>query len=121
MEWSVSQGRPKSLEDAVRLALEYKAFQQARGRRDRPTVRMQREEPSIATANMDNTPQVAPIDQKTEQRYWKKGRCFYCKKDGHIKSECRLLKEHIKTGRYRGQGKPEVAKNVTSQEQGNAQ
>jgi hypothetical protein len=82
---------------------------------------MQREEPLYTAANTDNPSQVAPIDQKTEQRYRKKGSCFYCKKDGHIKSDCRRLKEHIKTGKYRGQGKPDVMKNVTSQEQGNAQ
>lgn len=112
MEWSVFQGRPKSLEDAVRLALEYEAFQQARGRRNKATVRMQREEPAYTNEDVDNTHQVALISHNTEKKFNKKGPCFYCKKDGHIKSECRLLQGHIKSGKYRNQNKPDFDKNT---------
>ena len=62
---------------------------------------MQREEPPHSNVNTVNTHQVALISQETDQKYRKKGPCFYCKKDGHIKSECRRLKGHVKTGKYR--------------------
>lgn len=67
MEWSVFQGRPRNLEDAVRLALEYEAFQQARGRRNRIAVRMQREEPMDANIRND-AHQIALISQNTEKK-----------------------------------------------------
>lgn len=104
MEWSVFQGRPRNLEDAVRLSLEYEAFQQARGRRNRVAVRMQREEPTD-TNNRNDAHQIALISQNTEKKFNKKGPCFYCKKDGHIKSECRLLQRHLEAEKNKSQRK----------------
>ena len=115
MEWAVFQGRPKNLEDAVRLALEYEAFQQARGRRNRVTVRMQREEPTYAN-KVDNTHQKALTSDKTEKKFNKKGPCYYCKKDGHIKSECRLLKRHMEADKWKNQRKTEYTQNLTAKE-----
>ncbi|XP_052711068.1 uncharacterized protein LOC128185532 [Crassostrea angulata] len=104
MEWSVFQGRHRNLEDAVRLALEYKAFQQVRGRRNRVAVQMQREEPMDANIRND-AHQMALISQNTEKNFNKKGPCFYCKKDGHIKSECRLLQRHLEAEENKSQRK----------------
>lgn len=100
----------------MRLALEYEAFQQARGRRTKVTVRMQREEPAYANEKTDNRPQVAMINQNTNKKCNKKGPCFYCKKDGHINSECRLLQGHIKAGKFRNQRQSDSANSVTTKE-----
>lgn len=104
MEWSVFKGKPRNLEDGVRLALEYEAFQQARGRRNRITVRMQREEPMDANIRND-AHQIALFSQNTEKKFNKKGPCFYCKEDGHIKIECRLLQRHLEAEKNKSQRK----------------
>ena len=40
MEWTVFQGKPKRVDDALRLALEYEAFQMGRSRRMSPKYAM---------------------------------------------------------------------------------
>ena len=101
LEWSVFQGRPKTVEDAVQLALEYEAFQQARGRRNRLPVRMQREEPM--SRDVREVPhQVAAIHQKIDEKpYKKRGPCYYCKKDGHLKRDCRILQRDLEREKRR--------------------
>ena len=40
-------------------------------------------------------PQAGPSDQPPRSRSWKRGPCFYCKKEGHWKRECRKLKRDM--------------------------
>lgn len=90
MEWSVFQGRPRNLEDAVRLALEYEAFQQARGRRNRVAVRMQREEPMDANIRNDAR-QIGLISQNTEKSSTRKV---------HVSTARKMVTSRVNAGYY---------------------
>lgn len=90
MEWSVFQGRPRNLEDAVRLALEYEAFQQARGRRNRIAVRMQREEPMDANIRNDAR-QIGLISQNTEKSSTRKV---------HVSTARKMVTSRVNVGYY---------------------
>lgn len=76
---------------------------------------MQREEPTYEN-KMDNTHQKALTSDKTEKKFNKKGPCFYCKKDGHITSECRLLKRPMEADKWNNQRKTEYTQNLTAKE-----
>ena len=102
MEWTVFQGKPKSIDHALRLALEFEAFQQARKRNRVPMRAVSANdhgginEPLI----LSNENQVGqypghitepnvrqPVRRNNFQR--KKGPCYYCDKEGHIMAECK--------------------------------
>lgn len=76
---------------------------------------MQREEPTYEN-KMDNTHQKALTSDKTEKKFNKKGPCFYCKKDGHITNECRLLKRPMEADKWNNQRKTEYTQNLTAKE-----
>lgn len=107
LEWSVLQGKPKSVEDALKLALEYEAFQKGhRGRHgDLRPFKAQDQGPTLemhGDYNIQNksiTSAQAPIMQYVPNQPVQmngnetNARCRFCKRLGHVESECRRKKQ----------------------------
>lgn len=90
----VQFGHPKTLNDAISLAVEYEAFDincKLRKPRVGEVCRFEKEEGNayaIAQGNAYNRPHVS-----RENGAWDKGKiqCYYCKQLGHYKRECPKL------------------------------
>ena len=120
LEWTVYQGKPKTVDEAVQLALEYEAFQKGKQRYSVPPrgLRMQHElENCVSTCNQGDSPSINDLmgrlakvevrlnENKTNNNQpqpqpqqnqgpngRRKGKCNYCGKKGHWKFECRKRK-----------------------------
>ncbi|KAL3881924.1 hypothetical protein ACJMK2_028310 [Sinanodonta woodiana] len=127
MEWAVHQGKPKSMDDAAHLALEFESFRSGRKVKlgVRPhTIRMQDTEPGGTSFDTNSGPRVGEasevgkllkdisgrlnalektgarassqhsnyqIDNNTRRlAHQRKGKCHYCRQEGHWKNECPL-------------------------------
>ena len=87
MEWAVHQGKPKSIETAVKLALEFEAFRGSRkqlnpSRSNKAPMRVQIEEP--IQANQSNN--YSHNRNRDTHRIPKL--CTYCTKRGHLENDC---------------------------------
>ena len=87
MEWAVHQGKPKSIETAVKLALEFEAFRGSRkqlnpSRSNKAPMRVQIEEP--IQANKSNN--YSHSRNRDTHRIPKL--CTYCTKRGHLENDC---------------------------------
>ena len=86
MEWAVRQGKPKTIETAVKLALEFEAFrgihiQQNPTRLNKAPLRVQTEEPVQGNRNGNNSRKRnydVPRNPKV---------CIYCGRKGHIEQD----------------------------------
>jgi hypothetical protein len=104
MEWTVFSGKPNTVDDALRTALEYEAFQKGRRTGGRQGIRMQRAS-DTKTPEMENinqrltkietadVPKPAPQSDKTGQNQGNRnrprsGKCHYCGEAGHWISDC---------------------------------
>lgn len=104
LEWSVLQGRPKSVEDALKLALEYEAFQKGRrGRQgDLRPFRVQ-DQVSSNENNSNAEPQngghgssVKPSggsDQYAHTDSRRRKKCGFCQRLGHDERDCRQKRQ----------------------------
>lgn len=117
LEWAVYQNKPKTLEDALRLSLEYEAFQKGRKQRvhHKQYVRLQYENkndtsekpiteslktssvPPAAKHSLHKTYSKNPQSANGLSDQRKPGICHYCGKPGHWKAECRKLKRDRET------------------------
>ena len=103
LEWAIYQGKPKGIEEAVKLGIECEAFRDGRRRRTshRSGVRTQRMECDV-TSQRDWVDQAATVvsdiagPQSTYvpnnghfQRNKDQQHCFYCKQLGHWKRQCK--------------------------------
>ena len=87
MEWAVHEGKSKTIETAVKLALEFEAFrgsriQQIPIRLNKVTLKVQTEEPVQGKRNDNNSRNRnhgVPRNQKV---------CIYCGRKGHIEQDC---------------------------------
>ena len=94
MEWAVRQGKPKTIESAIKLALEFEAF---RGSRkplnpqwlNKAAMRVQIEEP-IQENKTGNYSQNRPRDPRRNQKL-----CIYCTKWGHLEHNCYIKKKAV--------------------------
>ncbi|MES9880090.1 MAG: hypothetical protein ABW185_04335 [Sedimenticola sp.] len=86
MEWAVHQGKPASVEAAVKLALEYEAFQSSRkktGRYPRAQLRVQLEE---GIENNTNGQHV--MSSGNRRNNLQRKRCNFCGRNGHWEKDC---------------------------------
>ena len=93
MEWAVYQGKPKTVDDAVRLAVEYEAFQQARNRQgfSRNSTRMQH-----LDQNQDNSSDQNVEREKSRGSFsTNRDMCHYCSRKGHWKKDCKIRKRDM--------------------------
>ena len=105
MEWNIFQGKPKGVDDALRLALEYEAFQMGRSRRAGPryalrsishtktegsnvgsqdvATLLQRmaERLSLVETKIDRPQMSGENDRRAEWHNWRK--CYSCGDSGH--------------------------------------
>lgn len=110
MEWAVFQGKPNTVDEALRVALEYEAFQTARRRHggQRQNVRAHRVnaiERVASPSEQDMSPilgdmmgRLARLESKNNGRpasgsrpnsnLQRKGSCNYCGKEGHWTVDC---------------------------------
>ena len=94
MEWAVHQGKPKTIETAVKLALEFEAFRGSRKplnppRLNKAPMRVQIEEP-LKENNTSSYSQNRPRDPRRNQKL-----CIYCTKRGQLEHECYLKKRAV--------------------------
>jgi hypothetical protein len=79
LEWAVYQVKPKTVDDAIQLSIEYEAFQDSHKRRfGKSDVRMQYETPAIDEIRG----RIAKLEVE------KQGNCHRCGESGHWKREC---------------------------------
>ncbi len=104
MEWAIYQGKPQTIEDAVRLGLEYEAFQTGRRRSsgEQRLVRRQQEEPEKPSQLQDALNKILILLTKMENKEFpsnhhrfnthqtdpEKRTCYNCDKIGHIVRDC---------------------------------
>ena len=93
LEWSVYHAEPQSIDDAVKAAVKFEAFQKGRQRRAPPRESLR---------SLNDKPASRPKDQFPSGNKWdakkgrstekpsppKKGNCFYCAKPGHYAVDC---------------------------------
>jgi hypothetical protein len=110
MEWAVFQGKPASVDEAMRLAVEFEAFQTGRKRRldGKADVRMQQEiaEPHEAEDNWNSVvDRLAKLElelphrtlnQSTYSRPASKKVCYYCGDEGHFIAKCPRRQEELR-------------------------
>ncbi|MES9885165.1 MAG: hypothetical protein ABW185_30355, partial [Sedimenticola sp.] len=124
LEWAVHQGKPNTAEEAVRLALEYEAFQDGRKRRvgvklNKPTVRAQCEVTASSSSQegmlneimkrinqLENQRSTGPAPTSEVRGRLNEGRrkCSYCKRDGHTVDIC-FTKERDERNHNRGKAR----------------
>lgn len=93
MEWAVHQGKPKTIETAVKLALEFEAF---RGSRTQPNpirlnkapLRVQTEEPLQGNRNNNNSRNRSEVPRHLQL-------CTYCGRKGHTDQDCYTKKRAL--------------------------
>lgn len=107
MEWVVHQGKPRDMEDAVRIALEYEAFQTGKRKRIANRVRFQKEVEDDDELVETLANRVAHIQTKKDKessgehnRQWsentnrnhrtrlEKVECYLCGEMGHVCRKC---------------------------------
>ena len=103
MEWAIYQSKPSSVEDAVRVGLEFEAFRFGRQRRtgQRPQIRMYEESDilGITEETIDRVAgRVAQLVKGGNNGNWNaaekksslnsRGRCHICNQEGHWKNQC---------------------------------
>ena len=98
MEWAVHQGKPKSIETAVKLALEFEAFRGSRKQLNPPRLnkepmRVQTEEPILENKTNNNS-QNRMRDPPRNQRLY-----TYCARRGHLEHECFTKKKALEPGK----------------------
>ena len=94
MEWAVHQGKPKSIETAVKLAFEFEAFRGSRKQLNPPRLnkapmRVQIEEPILENKTNNNS-QNRMRDHPRNQRL-----CTYCARRVHLEHECFTKKKAL--------------------------
>jgi hypothetical protein len=99
MEWAVFQGKAASVDEAMRLALEFEAFQAGRKRRvdGKADVRMQYEDRDaddimmrLAKLEMEAPHQLPfpPIRKSFDKPMKAPMLCYYCAEEGHFIARC---------------------------------
>ena len=144
MEWNVFQGKPSNLGQALKLAVEFDAFQAGRSRRlgNNPVVRMQTltvepdrcDSPKVTSqtsiedklgeilgrlARIESSKDKPRKEGKRSGKSPKRGKCFYCEKQGHFIGECETRLNDVKA-RMANQTNREVAPKPMSSGSGNA-
>jgi len=113
VEWAIHQGKAKNIDEAVKLALEFEAFQT--GRRKRVVPRNVRSQKEVANdrnekliddilgrlARVQSSDQGKTAEKTSSDRHWNKsGKCHYCGMNGHWKRECPKRKENEAKSRF---------------------
>lgn len=114
LEWSVLQGKPKSIEDALRLALEYEAFQKGRRGRQGDFRPFSVEDTAPSSDNSEKNFRAEHqnggqgLSVKTSRGFEqhadtynrnKRKQCGFCQRVGHVENECRQKKQLFNNGR----------------------
>ena len=91
LEWAVLQGKPHSVEDAMKLALEYEAFQ--RGRRGRygdvrPFSTEGQDLKVDINGGSSQNQGVGGYPNNRSNANGRRKKCTFCQRTGHIESEC---------------------------------
>lgn len=104
MEWAIHQGKARTISDAVRIALEFEAFQTGRRKRSttRAAIRCQKEVEDNNVKDLEDrltdlTARVASLQEKPKAKNSESRKCYYCDKVGHIKRDCRKMKSDRET------------------------
>lgn len=101
LEWAVLQGKPRSVEDALKLALEYEAFQKGRRGRYGDVRPFSTQGQDLAPCAASDNPQKGY--QKGNQNGAANGNgrrkpCGFCQRSGHAEKDCYQKKNLLNQG-----------------------
>ena len=101
LEWAVLQGKPCSVEDALKLALEYEAFQKGRRGRygDIRPFSLEGQDPKPEySGGSQQSPGVGSYQNRGQNANGRRKKCTFCQRVGHVEDECYQKKNLQNTG-----------------------
>ena len=103
LEWAVLQGKPRSVEDALKLALEYEAFQKGRHGRYGDVRPFSVQQQDLAPATEGSKAQNGvPVGIRSAASYGggRKKQCNFCQRTGHVERD-RYQKKNLQNNGIR--------------------
>ncbi|CAG2215489.1 unnamed protein product [Mytilus edulis] len=109
LEWAIFQGKPNSIDDSVRMGLEFEAFNSGHRRKfnSRAALRMQssisddEEGPEIhMNSIIDRLAKIENSQSQQKPSFKSEATCYFCGIKGHYKRDCRKLQEMRNSGKY---------------------
>lgn len=91
LEWAVLQGKPCSVEDAMKLALEYEAFQKGRRGRYgdvRPFSTEGQDLMPEINGGLLQSPGAGGNQNRGSNANGRRKKCTFCQRTGHVENEC---------------------------------
>ncbi|MCF1459047.1 MAG: hypothetical protein LPH21_16340 [Shewanella sp.] len=91
LEWAVLQGKPSTVEDALKLALEYEAFQKGRRGRYgdvRPFSTEGQDLKQETNRGVQQSPGVGGYQNRGPNANGRRKKCTFCQRLGHLENEC---------------------------------
>ncbi|VDI02778.1 Hypothetical predicted protein [Mytilus galloprovincialis] len=109
LEWAIFQGKPNSIDDSVRMGLEFEAFNSGHRRKfnSRAALRMQssisddEEGPEIhMNSIIDRLAKIENSQSQQKPSFKSEATCYFCGIKGHYKRDCRKFQEMRNSGKY---------------------
>ena len=87
-KWAVLQGKPHSVEDALKLALEYEAFQKGRCGRYGDALPFCTQGQDLTSDINGGKSQTSGNQNRGSNGNGKRKQCTFCKRLGHVEKDC---------------------------------
>ena len=100
LEWAVLQGKPSTVEDALKLALEYEAFQKGRRGRYgdvRPFSTEGQDQKQETNRGVQQSQGVGGYQYRGPNANGRRKKCTFCQRLGHLENEC-YQKKNLQNG-----------------------
>ncbi|CAG2208750.1 unnamed protein product [Mytilus edulis] len=119
LEWAIFQGKPISIDDSVRIGLEFEAFANGHRRKFNNRAGLRMQTGMIDIDEQDDYQQMNSIMDRIAKIESNRGPnqsqktdflCYFCGKAGHFKRDCRKFLDMQKNGKYLPNNRFETSK-----------
>ncbi|VDI15529.1 Hypothetical predicted protein [Mytilus galloprovincialis] len=119
LEWAIFQGKPISIDDSVRIGLEFEAFANGHRRKFNNRAGLRMQTGMIDVDEQDDYQQMNSIMDRIAKIESNRGPnqsqktdflCYFCGKAGHFKRDCRKFLDMQKNGKYLPNNRFETSK-----------